>query len=299
MQVPDQAPKTERRNEKRKRQGKEKAPGRTNEVQGVEELITKPSIAVISGNGFDSYLKETSVDTQIHAFYKSHGIQKDRKFLAKDCKINSSHILFINRYSIGNIQGKSKSSPHEIDYKSMFVGLYQNGVDKIISLNMCGSLQKEMPPGSITLIHDFIDFVNRDLTLDDLGLEIADMTIPFDQYISSLIKQTAKKEKIKLYDSIYVSLVDGSRLETPAEISFLRSITKESLVAGMEVATEAQLAKLLNIRYAAIGVVTNYATGLRQGKITQNSIEGSFDKSVSLVKNLLFGTITRLANKNP
>ncbi len=160
---------------------------------------------------------------------------------------------------------------------------------------MCGSLQKELPPGSLTLIRDFIDFVNRDLTIDDLGLEVADMSVPFDPGLSEVIKKSAQREKIQLFDdTTYVLCVDGSRLETPAEIAFLKGIFKKNLVVGMEVPTEAQIAKLLSIKYAAIGVVTNYATGLRNGPITQTSIEGSFEKTVPKLKKLIFNAIGNL-----
>ncbi|HLD41682.1 MAG TPA: hypothetical protein VJB06_01475 [archaeon] len=237
-------------------------------------------------------LKEISIDTKIHAFYKSHGIQTDKTFFGKETRVNGSSALFIDRYSVGKSPGKAKYSPYEVDYKSIMIGLYQSGIDKVISVNMCGSLQKEIPPDSLVLIRDFIDFVNRDLTIDDQGLEIADMSAPFDPELSNSIKKSAELEKIQIFDGItYILCVDGSRLETPAEINFLKSVFKKDLVAGMEVPTEAQLAKLLNIKYAALGLVTNYATGLREGPITQTSIEGSFEKAVPTIKKLIFGLI--------
>lgn len=259
----------------------------------------QPTIAIIGGSRLEKYLSESSVDVKISAFYKSHCKQADKQFSAKEIRVNSNHILFVNRYSVGLSEGKAKYHPHEVDYKTIMAGLYQCGIKKIISVNKCGSLQRDMKPGTITVFKDFIDTVNRDITLDDLGVEVADMTVPFDTKISGAIEEAAKSESIRLGPgTTYILCVDGSRMETPAEIELFKSLFKKDLVFGMEVPTEAQLAKILGIDYAAFGVITNYATGLRKEKITQSLIEGHFEKSLKKLAILLFRTVGVLSAGN-
>ncbi len=253
-----------------------------------------PDICIIGGTRLEKHFSETSFDTTLKAFYRSRSKQIERQFPAKEIKINSRHILFVNRYRVGLSEGKSKYAAHEVDYKTIMAGLYQNGVKKVISINKSGSLQRETRPGTLALSTDFIDFVNRDLTFDDIGLEVADMAIPFDPGLCETIKKAAYSEKIKLPDAIYIVCVDGSRLETPAEINFLRASFSGNLVVGMEVPTEAELAKILNIKYAAICVITNYATGMRNRNITQSMIEGAFEKSMPIISKLLLKTISNL-----
>ncbi len=255
----------------------------------------QPKLAIISDNLLEKQFTESSMDTEIRAFYKSHSIQIDVQIPAKEVRMNGSSILLINRQKTGLARSKAKCPPHEIDYKSILVGIYQAGIKKIVSVNMCGSLQKETPPGSMTILSDFIDFVNRDITLDDLGQEVADMAAPFDPRLCQTIKKSAGEGKIPLTpDSTYVLCVDGSRLETPAEIEFLRKTIEKNVVVGMEVPTEAQIAKLLGISYAAICIVTNYATGMRKNSLTQSLIEGVFEKSVPSLSKLILGIVNNL-----
>lgn len=48
--------------------------------------------------------------------------------------------------------------PHLINYRANIWALQSLGVDKIIAVNAVGSLLREVPPGSIVLVDDFLDF---------------------------------------------------------------------------------------------------------------------------------------------
>src|SRR3989338_558811 len=160
--------------------------------------MTNPAMAIIGGTGVENFFKESGLETKITASYKSHSKQINKTFFANEINVNGSTFLLVNRYTIGLSDGKTKFKPHEIDYKTMIVGLYQYGIKKIISISKCGSLQKEWVPGTIALPRDCIDMVHRDITLDDIGAEVADMTTPFDPSLIEAIKKTAEEEKINL-----------------------------------------------------------------------------------------------------
>lgn len=255
------------------------------------------SIAVIGGKEMDKYFSENSIEFPITSTYKTHSKQIEKIFYGKEISVNGSRFVFVNRYAIGLSEGKMVFKPNEIDYKTMMVGLYQSGIKYIISISKCGSLQKEWLPGTIALLRDCVDMVNRDITLDDLGSDVADMTEPFDKGLCDSIKQSAKEEKIKIEnDAIYVLSVDGSRLETQSEIQLIRKMFSGKLVVGMTVSTEAHLAKLLGLKYAALSAVTNYAAGMRE-QITNSTIEGAFEKTMPKIAKLIFRAVTDFSHK--
>src|SRR3989344_558010 len=94
--------------------------------------MNQPTIAIIGESGIEGSLRETSINVDIHACYKSHSKQIEKFFSGKEVRIDGTAILFVNRYKIG-LSGKEKYKPHEIDYKTMMVGLYQQGINTIIS----------------------------------------------------------------------------------------------------------------------------------------------------------------------
>ncbi len=256
------------------------------------------TIAVIGGKEMDKYFFESSLETPITASYRSHSKQVNKIFYGKEIGVNGSRFIFVNRYMVGLSEGKMVFKPNEIDYKTIMVGLLQSGIKNVISISKCGSLQKEWPIGSLVLPKDCADMVNRDIMLDDIGADVADMSKPFDCSLCDIIKGAAKEEKIKLFtDAIYVLSVDGTRLETLPEIQLIRKMFSGNLVLGMTASTEAHLAKLLGLKFAALSVVTNYAAGMR-GEITESTMGGIFEKSLPIVTKLLFRAITLLSSKN-
>ena len=256
--------------------------------------MDSPTIAIIGGSGIESAF-ETSTDVEIKVAYKSHSKQVKKAFLAKEINIAGSSFLYVNRYKVGIESGKEKYHPHEIDYKTIMVGLYQAGIKKIISFSKVGSLQKEWSAGTIVLLSDCIDLVNRDITLDDLGTDVADMSSPFSQELSAAIKKSAKQANVEIFtDCTHVVMVDGSRLETPAEIQMLKNMVTGNIVVGMIASTEAQLAKILGMEFAALVIITNYAAGMR-GEINKSIIEGGFEKALPKVAKLLKATVNNLS----
>ncbi len=258
--------------------------------------MTNPTIAIIGGSGIEQAF-EMSVDIELKASYKSHSKQITKTFSAKEINIEGFSVLYVNRYRVGLEKGKEKYHPHEIDYKTIMVGLYQAEVKKIISVSKVGSLEKEWEPGTIILLKDCIDLVNRDITLDDMGTDVADMSVPFSPDLSDTIKKSAKQTAVNIgQDGIHVLMVDGSRLETPAEIQMLKTAVKGKLVVGMITSTEAQLAKMLGIEFSALVIATNYAAGMRK-EINKSIIEGGFEKALPQVVKLLRATVNNLSTQ--
>ena len=67
-------------------------------------------------------------------------------------------------------------------------------------------------------------------------------------------KQIADKHAIKLHEGVYVSVL-GPNLETKAEYRFLRTIGAD--VVGMSTTPEVTVARHMDLRVMAIGIITD------------------------------------------
>src|SRR5205823_9201793 len=57
-------------------------------------------------------------------------------------------------------------APHQINYRANIAALAQIGISRIIATNAVGSLSTDLPPGTLAILDDFIDFTrNRPATL--------------------------------------------------------------------------------------------------------------------------------------
>ncbi len=154
--------------------------------------------------------------------------------------------------------------PHKINYRANIWALQSLGVDKIIAVNAVGSLLKEVPPGSIVLVDDFLDFTyGREHTFftgGEAGLQHTDMTNCYDRNWQEVIAAAADKAGVPLVkDGIYVC-VQGPRFETRAEIRAYAKLG--GTVSGMTGVPEVTLANELGLKYGSLALVTNFCCGL-------------------------------------
>ena len=101
--------------------------------------------------------------------------------------------------------------------------------------------------------------------------------------------------------SVYLPLVgsgtygcsNGPRLETAAEIARMRN--DGCAMVGMTGMPEAALARELEIAYAGLALVVNWAAGIEQREITMEEIYGNLEQGMQQVKPLLRATAARVA----
>ena len=250
-------------------------------------------LAIIGSNGLDEVAKENSLPIKLIAKYKSKNFKIEKSFLANDVNLSNGHVLYINRDAVGLYEGKSYFYPSEIDYKTIFVALKQAGVKNIVSLSPAGSLEEAWKPSSVVLIRDFIDFVNRDISLDDIGADYIDMLEPFNNILSNRILEAAKSLNFPIFDKgIYLMGINGVRFETNSEINLFKRVSKENTLVGMITPTEAQLCRLLDINYANLSIVVN--SFLSQKRVSHKDAEDSVKKTLPKVLKLANSLLTSL-----
>lgn len=160
-------------------------------------------------------------------------------------------VVFIPRH------GKERNiPPHRINYKANIMAFKELGVEKIIGATSVGSLKRDIKPRSLIVPHDYISLCSIPSFYDD---ELVHVTPGLDEDLRSSIIKVAKDSGIDLVEKgVYFQTV-GPRLETRAEINFIKDYAD---VVGMSMASEATLATELGLRYASISTVDNYAHGI-------------------------------------
>lgn len=217
--------------------------------------------AIIGGTGVYSSkslknYKEWSVDTPYGKVDYTTGL------------VEGEEILFLSRHGQGHNQ-----PPHQINYRGNLYALKEAGVEYILATAAVGSLHRDLHPGELVLLRDFLDFTkNRHCTFFDGEAGVAHVSMA-DPYCCNLRKKILNfSEKMGLSigrEGVYVC-TEGPRFETSAEIKFYRQIGGD--VVGMTNIPEVVLAKELGMCYATVGIVTNYCTGMESLEATASDI---------------------------
>jgi 5'-methylthioadenosine phosphorylase len=152
--------------------------------------------------------------------------------------------------------GEEYVLPHEIDHVSNLRALVEQGCDRVLAISSVGSLDAELPVGSLICPDDFIAL---HVSLSSFGDERAHRAPRFDPVWRKEVLAAWNASPSKVRDGGVYWQAIGPRFETPAEI---RLIAAHADVVGMTIASECIVAAELGLAYAAICVVDNLANGI-------------------------------------
>jgi 5'-methylthioadenosine phosphorylase len=146
--------------------------------------------------------------------------------------------------------------PHEIDHIANLRALVEQGCDRVLAIASVGSLDAELPVGSLLCPDDFIAL---HVGLSSFGDERAHRAPRFDPVWRAEVLAAWNASPAKVRDGGVYWQAIGPRFETPAEI---RLMAAHADVVGMTIAAECIVAAELGLAYAAICVVDNLANGI-------------------------------------
>jgi 5'-methylthioadenosine phosphorylase len=197
-------------------------------------------------------------------------------------------IVFLPRHG-----SKHNIQPHRINYRANIWGFRELGVKKILSVGASGGISRNMEPGGIAVPDQIIDLTSgRHSTFyDEDEVVHIDFTEPFCPDLRRHIFGAAAETGIQTISKATYICVNGPRLETAAEIKAF-SLLGADLV-GMTAMPEAVLARELEICFAGVSVVTNYAAGITGEKLTATEVIESMKDSALKVKVLLNAFFSR------
>ena len=140
------------------------------------------------------------------------------------------------------------------------------GVGKLILTNAAGSLRPDMPPGSVMLITDHINFSGSNpLFGEPTDRRFVGLTEAYDAAMRAALEKAAEATGTPLAKGVYMWF-SGPSFETPAEIRMARTMGADAV--GMSTVPEVILARFLGMRVAACSVITNLAAGMTGGELS-------------------------------
>ncbi|HLI48832.1 MAG TPA: MTAP family purine nucleoside phosphorylase [Chthonomonas sp.] len=237
------------------------------------------NLAIIGGTGFENLPPEFFGET-----VSVHLANAEVKVISiADNYVEPQALYFLPRHG-----DTHHLAPHQIDYRANIEALVELGVNKILATNAVGSLRSDLPPGTLLIPHDFIDFTRQRMLSYFVGSKWrhTDFSEPYSQLIRNAITRAAEDLDVPVVSrGVYVG-VDGPRFETPAEVRMFALVGGD--VVGMTGVQEAIFAREAGIEYGTLCFVTNYAAGLSLEPIEHEAVSKMMQDHVPTIREVLF-----------
>ena len=232
----------------------------------IEKTNTNPDIAIILGSGLTNFFDTKNIIAEIpytdlpdfpQPTVKGHAgklVLGDVAGIKTVCMYGRSHIY-------EGHQPNDLAKPIRV--------LKDIGCKLLIVTNAAGSLDENMPAGSLMAISDHINWSGYNPLIgknyDDYGPRFHDMSDGYHKYFRDQLISTAKKINQKIYEGIYC-MYSGPNFETPAEINALKVIGGNAV--GMSTVPEVLVANHCDLPVIAVSVITNLAAGMNKTKLS-------------------------------
>jgi 5'-methylthioadenosine phosphorylase len=190
-------------------------------------------------------------------------------------------VVFLNRHG-----PKREDPPHRINYRGNITALRMLGVKKVLAINAVGSINRELPPRSLVILDDYLDFTSgRQLTFFDggpTGHAYVEMNTPCCPALRQKLIDLAGEFDLHMHPRSTYVCTNGPRFETPAEIRMFSKLGGD--VVGMTGIPEVMLAHELGMHYAAVAYSINWAAGIEsQIEIVKEGIAELLSRLLSLM----------------
>ncbi|MBI5256225.1 MAG: purine-nucleoside phosphorylase [Burkholderiales bacterium] len=134
------------------------------------------------------------------------------------------------------------------------------GCATVVLTNAAGSLDSSMRPGSLMLIGDHLNIVQRTPLHDEPGdARFVNMADAYDPALRQRAKDAASAAGIALHEGVYAWVL-GPQFETPAEIRMLQRLGAQAV--GMSTVPETILARHAGLRVLGLSMLTNMGCGM-------------------------------------
>ena len=205
--------------------------------------------------------------------------------------LSGVNVVFLARHGYGHT-----IPPHKVNYRANLWALKQIGVERIIAVNAVGGIRDDMKPTRLAIPDQVIDYTSdRSNTYFEDGLNHVvhvDFTEPYCEELRQVLIGAASGTGLDVAGQATYGATQGPRLETAAEIDRLERDGCD--IVGMTGMPEAALARELELCYASISVVANWAAGRGTGEITMADIEQCLNEGMKNARILLEQAIPNL-----
>lgn len=182
------------------------------------------------------------------------------------------------------------------DIKIFVRSLKRLGCETLFVTNAAGALRRDMPPGSLMMVVDHINFIPGNPLIgpndDAYGPRFPTLEDAYDPALRDQVRRAADRLGIRLHEGIYVGCL-GPSFETPAEIRAYARLGGDAV--GMSTVPEAIVARHCGLRVAALSVITNFAAGLGDAAHGHEETLAQAGRASANVAKLLHGFLEEYA----
>jgi len=200
--------------------------------------------------------------------------------------LNQHEVVFLARHGYGHT-----IPPHLVNYRANLWALREQGVDEVVSVATVGGIRADLTPGTIVVPDQIIDYTHgRDATFFDTGdsrYTNANFALPYSSELRSRILKGAQLAGQECVGSGVYAATQGPRLDSIAEVN--RYERDGAHMIGMTGMPETALAMELELKYATIAVVANYAAGRGDSKngINMEQVSATAAATMERVRGIL------------
>lgn len=173
--------------------------------------------------------------------------------------LDGTPVVFLARHGRGH-----RISPTQLNTRANIWGFKTLGVEYLISISACGSLQEHIAPGHIVIPDQLFDRTHlRPLSFFDdpaagtgglvVHVSLAD---PFCPFLSDVCLAAVRETGNPVHQGGVFITIEGPRFSTKGESRIFRQWGCS--IIGMTAVPEAQLAREAGISYATMAHVTDY-----------------------------------------
>ena len=216
--------------------------------------MNKVRIGVIGGSGvYDMAqlrdVREVRLDTPFGAPSDAYRVGQ----------IDGQEIAFLPRHGRGH-----RISPTHLNSRANIYGFKMLGVEYLISISACGSLQLRYQPGDIVVPDQIYDRTRARVSsfFDDPETGTGGLVVhvsvaePFCPYLSGICADAVAETGHTVHRGGTFVTIEGPRFSTKAESHVFQQFG--FAIVGMTASPEAFLAREAGMSYAAMGHVTDY-----------------------------------------
>jgi 5'-methylthioadenosine phosphorylase len=245
----------------------------------------RAEIGIFGGSGFYQFLPDVE-EVRIHTPY---GPPSDRLALATR---EGRRVAFLPRH------GRDHSVPaHAVNYQANLWAFKELGVKEILAPCSCGSLQEQIHPGDFVILDQFVDRTRgrADTFFDGPETHHIGAAEPYCSRLRALAVDAGQAQGVRVHERGTMVVIQGPRFSTRAESAWF---TREGWdVVGMTQYPEAILARELGLCYTGIALVTDYDTGIAQGRepVQIEEVFRVFRENIGKVQSLIQAMVPRMA----
>ena len=185
--------------------------------------------------------------------------------------------------------------PHRINYRANVWAMREVGVRRIIGPSACGSLRKDIGPGTFVLCDQFVDRTQaRESTFYD-GPQTTHVSgaDPYCPQMREVLLECGRGLEIPMVDGGTIVVIQGPRFSTRAESRWY--VDSGFDLIGMTQYPEAWLARELALCYANVLLVTDYDVGVDGGEpVSADAVMGVFRQNLDRLRALLFRAVPKI-----